>query len=109
MNVEALAWRDIGGLDDIAPLRARTVVARDGDIAVFRTSDDRVFALRDACPHRGGKLSQGIVHNGFVTCPLHGFVLDLDSGEAQAPDEGCARKVAVRLEGGRILIAVPGA
>lgn len=100
-------WRDIGVLDDIPPLRARTLVARDGDIAVFRTSDDRVFALRDACPHKGGRLSQGIVHDGFVTCPLHGWVIGLADGKARAPDDGCARRVPVRLDGNRILIAVP--
>jgi nitrite reductase (NADH) small subunit len=102
-----MIWRDIGVLDDIPPLRARTIVARDGDIAVFRTSDDRVFALRDACPHKGGKLSQGIVHDGFVTCPLHGWVIGLADGRAREPDEGCARRVAVRLDGARILIAMP--
>jgi nitrite reductase (NADH) small subunit len=100
-------WRDIGALNDIRPLRARTVIARDGDIAVFRTSDDRVFALRDACPHKGGRLSQGIVHDGFVTCPLHGWVIGLADGCAREPDEGCARRIPVRLEGDRILIAVP--
>jgi nitrite reductase (NADH) small subunit len=34
-----------------------------GDIAVFRSADDDVFALDDRCPHKGGPLSQGIVHN----------------------------------------------
>ena len=61
-----------------------------GNIAVFRTEDDEVFALDDRCPHKGGPLSQGIVHNKRVTCPLHNFVIELASGEAVAPDEGCA-------------------
>jgi nitrite reductase (NADH) small subunit len=65
-----------------------------------------VFALRDACPHKRGRLSQGIVHDGFVTCPLHGWVIDMASGQARAPDEGCAQRVAVRLDGERIMLAV---
>lgn len=50
-----------------------------GDVAVFRTADDRVFALRDRCPHKGGPLSQfdGIVHGHRITCPLHNWVLEL--------------------------------
>ena len=95
---------DIGPLEAIPPLRARTVRLGDLTIAVFRSSDDRVFALHDRCPHKGGPLSQGIVHGHSVTCPLHGWVIDLASGEARAPDEGCTRRVAARVVDGRILL-----
>ena len=97
-------WTDIGPLDAIPPLRARTVHLRGVAIAVFRTADDQVFALHDRCPHKGGPLSQGIVHGTSVTCPLHNWVIALTDGTARAPDEGCARTVPVRLEAGRILL-----
>ena len=99
-------WRDVGSLDDIPRLGSRVVEAPGGDIAVFRTSDDQVFALHDACPHKAGKLSQGIVHGASVTCPLHNWVIGLADGRAREPDEGCARTVPVRLDGLRILLAV---
>jgi nitrite reductase (NADH) small subunit len=76
-----------------------------GPVAVFRTLDDSVFALEDSCPHKQGKLSQGIVHGHFVTCPLHNWVIGLADGIAAEPDEGCAKTVPVRLEGRRILLA----
>lgn len=98
-------WRDVGRLDDIPRLRARTVATGAGDIAIFRTADDRVFALHDECPHKRGKLSQGIVHDERVTCPLHGWIIGLADGAAQAPDKGCARAVPVRLQDGHILLA----
>lgn len=101
----AREWVDIGALDDIPRRGARQVKTADGDIAVFRTADDRVFALADRCPHRGGPLSQGIVQGHAVTCPLHNWVISLETGEAQGPDHGCTRTIAVRLEGGRILLA----
>ena len=104
-----VAWRDVGALDDIPRLGARTVATPRGDVAVFRTAADGVFALDDRCPHKAGKLSQGIVHGESVTCPLHGWVIGLGSGEAEAPDEGCARRVPVRLDGRRILLMVGGA
>jgi nitrite reductase (NADH) small subunit len=63
-----------------------------------------VLALRDACPHKKGPLSQGIVHGRSVTCPLHNWVIDLASGAAQGADEGCAQTIALRVENGRILI-----
>ena len=107
MDGDMRVFRDVGCLADIPRLRARTVATADGDIAIFRTEDDRVFALHDECPHKRGKLSQGIVHGGSVTCPLHGWVIGLSDGAAQAPDEGCARRVAVRVQDGRILLAAP--
>lgn len=100
------AWRDVGAIDDIRPLGARVVVAKDHDIAVFRTASDDVFAVHDRCPHKGGRLSQGIVHGRSVTCPLHNWIICLTDGRAAAPDEGYTPSVPVRVEGRRILLAV---
>lgn len=98
------AWIDIGALDDVPRQGARVVKAPGGCIAVFRTTDDEVFALDDRCPHKGGPLSQGIVHGNSVTCPLHNMVISLDTGQAQGADDGSVRTYALRVEGGRILI-----
>lgn len=97
-------WIEIGAIDDIPPLGSRVVKAGDGDIAVFRTSDDRVFAVKDRCPHKGGPLSQGIVHGGRVTCPLHNWTIELETGQAAAPDEGCVRRYPLRIEGDTIFL-----
>ena len=73
-------------------------------IAIFRTADDRVFAREDKCPHTTGPLSQGIVHDGGVTCPLHNWVFSLETGEAQGADAGRVATYPARVEGGRILL-----
>jgi nitrite reductase (NADH) small subunit len=101
------AWRDIGRLDEIPRLGSRVVATPRGNIAIFRTSDDRVFALEDRCPHKGGPLSQGIVHGNHVTCPLHNWLIDLTTGQAVAPDQGCAPTVAVQVLQHRILLMLP--
>ena len=100
------SWIEIGGLDDIPRLGARVVRRNGTNIAVFRTEDDEVFALEDRCPHRGGPLSQGLVHGCRVTCPLHNLVLDLKTGTAGAPDEGATRTIPVKLEEGRIFLGL---
>ena len=94
-------------LTDIPRLGARVVkTAAHGDIALFRTATDEVFALLDKCPHKGGPLSQGIVHAKRVTCPLHNWNIGLDDGCAVAPDAGCAQSFPVQVDGGDVLLAV---
>ncbi len=81
-------WIDVGQLDDIPKQGARVVSTRSGNIAIFRTKQDDIFAIRDECPHKKGPLSQGIVHDKKVTCPLHNWNINLETGQAIAPDEG---------------------
>jgi len=105
----APAWTPVCSVEDIPRAGAR-VVKRGGadDIAVFRASDDHVFALLDRCPHKGGPLSAGLVHGHAVTCPLHGWIIGLDDGQAQAPDEGCSQRIAARVEGGTVYLDLAG-
>ena len=99
-------WKEVANLEEIPRLGSRVVEVEDGTIALFRTGDDQVFALRDACPHRQGPLSQGIVAGHTVTCPLHNWKIDLESGEALAPDEGCANVYSVKVESGRVYLQI---
>ncbi len=106
---QGLAWLDVCALEDIPRQGARVVATTArGDVALFRALDNAIFALEDRCPHKGGPLSQGIVHGHAVTCPLHSWVIDLESGEAAAPDVGCVRRIPVKVEDGRVLLALRG-
>ncbi len=99
-------WIEVGTIEDIPALGARVVKTAEGNIGVFRTADDEIFALRDECPHQKGPLSQGIVHGKKVTCPLHNWNIDLDTGEAVAPDEGCTASFPVKINDGKIFLSV---
>jgi nitrite reductase (NADH) small subunit len=101
-----MTWVVIGSTTDI-PLRgARLVAIPQGRIAVFRTVDNRFFAIEDRCPHKAGPLSQGIVHGAAVTCPLHNWVISLETGEALGADEGSVRRFALKVEDGKLLLSV---
>ena len=94
-------------LDDIPQLGSRVVQrATGGDIAIFRNAEDEVFALHDKCPHKNGPLSQGIVHGRKVTCPLHGWNIGLEDGQAVAPDVGSCSKFEVKVENGDVYLSV---
>lgn len=98
------AMIDIAALDDIPRQGARVVKTPLGCVALFRTATDEVFAMEDRCPHKGGPLSEGIVHGSQVTCPLHGWVFDLATGLAQGADSGAVRTFAARTQGGRVFL-----
>lgn len=107
MNDQANSgWVDIGTVSDIPRRGARCVNTPKGRIAIFRTMEDQVFALEDKCPHKNGPLAQGIVHGAQVTCPLHNWVFSLETGEAQGADEGTVKTYELRVEDGRILLAL---
>lgn len=108
MSADA-SWVRVCAIDEIPVLGSRVLRAADGDIALFRPAPERVFALADRCPHKGGPLSQGIVSGDSVTCPLHGWNIQLDSGQACAPDVGCARTYPVQLRDGQVWLALPPA
>jgi nitrite reductase (NADH) small subunit len=95
-------WQRITSVEDIPILGARVIKAIVGEIAIFRNTDNEIFAVLDKCPHKGGPLSQGIVHGKSVTCPLHSWNIDLSTGCAQAPDEGCAKSFKVKVEVGEV-------
>ena len=104
MTIVEKSWLDIGALADI-PLRgARVVKTAVGCIAVFRTAENEAFAIDDRCPHKGGPLSQGIVHGTSVTCPLHTWVISLVTGEAQGADQGAVKTFPLKIDNGRILL-----
>ncbi|HEC26335.1 MAG TPA: nitrite reductase small subunit NirD [Gammaproteobacteria bacterium] len=103
---ESNDWLEIGKIEDIPKLGSRVVKRAEGDIAIFRNSDNEVFALLNRCPHKGGPLSEGIVYGKTVTCPMHNWCLGLNNGEAVAPDEGCAPTYPIKIEGEKVFLSL---
>ena len=101
-DLDSTEWIDVGGVDDIPIRGARVVRVGTHDIGVFRTANGAIYALNDRCPHLGGPLSQGIVHGREVTCPLHNWVISLETGRAMGADEGCTQRVPLRIRQDRI-------
>jgi nitrite reductase (NADH) small subunit len=94
-------WKVICRVDEIPVLGARRVARANGaEVAVFRNAENKVFALLDRCPHKGGPLSQGIVFGESVACPLHNWTIGLADGCARAPDAGCTTRFSVQVDSG---------
>jgi nitrite reductase (NADH) small subunit len=100
-------WKAICGVAEIPVLGARVVKRQSQpNVAIFRNSEDKIFALLDRCPHKGGPLSQGIVFGERVACPLHNWSIELPTGCAMTPDEGCTQKFSVKVEDGQVYLDI---
>jgi nitrite reductase (NADH) small subunit len=84
------------GVEDVPVGEGRAVTIAGRRIALFRTRGGW-YALDDACPHMGGPLSDGIVSDEVVICPLHERRYELASGASAAGECAvAAHRVSVR-------------
>lgn len=79
----------VAKLSDISERRSRIVHVGNLEIALFKLTNGDIRAIENKCPHKGGKLSEGIVCDQHVHCPLHDWKINLTDGQVQKPDEGC--------------------
>lgn len=95
------------GSTELAPGKSISTSAGEIRVAVFRVADGTLFALEDRCPHRGARLSEGVIYDEFVACRDHGWSVCLRHGEVQAPERGKAVSFPVITEDGLIYVVLP--
>jgi len=109
--VESGTWHsalDVGAIPDGGISKASVA----GDALLFVKNADVILCFHDACAHLGLQISDGPVANGHITCPHHGFVYDVMSGECITAPEVQLRPVPVRVLGTRVEVRLdtkPGA
>jgi len=80
----------------------------NGTHVVLARVGERVYACADTCSHRGGPLNEGKLAGVRLTCPWHGWLYDVRTGQCLLPARGAAiATYAVRIEGGDIWVEVP--
>ena len=97
---------DLGRVDNIPLGQGRAYAVGELTVAVFRQRDGRLFAVDSHCPHRGGPLAEGILGDGKVICPLHGWKIDLASGKCLGESAG-VRTYDAQQVGDRVVIFLP--
>ena len=91
---------------DLAALPPGTtalVTVEGQDVALFHR-DGEILAIGNECPHQGGSLSDGLVEGDIVTCPLHGWEVDLRSGACMTVPGESVPRFGVTVEAGAILL-----
>ena len=64
----------------------KRIALGDDDILVARV-DGMYYALEDRCGHMNACLSDGVLEETIVTCPLHGAQFDVRDGRVVRPSE----------------------
>jgi nitrite reductase (NADH) small subunit len=91
---------------EVTPGQGKMVEISGKKIALFNI-DGALYAIDDTCTHRGGPLSEGALDGKQVTCPWHGAVFNVTTGEVLGPPapEGVARYNS-RIEGDDIEVEI---
>ena len=95
----------VAEVDRVPPDRGLTVRVGDREFALFRT-DGQIHALEGVCPHRGGPLGEGVVENGHVYCPLHGWEFDVTTGACVTNPEKQVACFPARVANGKVEICL---
>jgi nitrite reductase (NADH) small subunit len=91
---------------DLPPGRGRCVTVGRRDVALFRVEGE-FFAIDNACPHRGGPLSEGDLSGCVIYCPLHAWSFDLRTGVSPSNARARVGTYPVRVVDGTIEVEVP--
>jgi nitrite reductase (NADH) small subunit len=96
-----------GEIEEFLPQIGRVVEIEGHQLAVFRTSDDTIFAAENKNPHpKGGPLAEGIISGYYLYDPLYDWKIDLNTGLVQAPDQGQVQMYPVKIKNGQVWIAL---
>ena len=100
-------WLSVCTVEELASPGVRTIALPELTVAVFRLADRRLFAIEDRCPHRGARLSSGIVYDGDKIASLdHGWAVRLTDGGVEPPDHGCVRTFPVKVADGQVFVFI---
>jgi nitrite reductase/ring-hydroxylating ferredoxin subunit len=94
------AWHRVGVATDFADGVVREIRIGDRILAVGR-ADGELFCLDDWCPHAGASLAQGMLDDGVLVCPLHGYAYDVRTGRCE-DDPTPAATFPVREKDGEV-------
>jgi len=69
----------LGTFTELPEGRATTVNVDGERIAIVR-KDGVLYAVSNVCPHQNGPLGEGVVRDGYLECPWHGYQFDPRTG-----------------------------
>ena len=100
-------FRTVANISEVGPGQLKRVKLDDGAEICLANVDNIFYAIAGECTHMGGPLAEGALDRTIVTCPWHGSMFDVTSGEVQGPPaDASQRKYEVRVQGDKVQVAV---
>lgn len=100
-----LDWQQAFPLEELSVGAAKLFRDPMHQIAVFRVSEEEIYAVDNQCPHEGYPLVKGGVQDCSLTCIWHNYKFDLKTGKCLKGDED-VRSYPVRVHEGMVELAL---
>ena len=99
-------FRQVMPLEELPANASKAVVIEDRDI-LFCNAKGEIYAVQNMCTHQRSKLEGGRIRNCKISCPLHGVMFDLKTGEPRGQLTNVPLETfPVRVVDGMIEVAV---
>lgn len=99
-------WYRVAALADLPAVGGREFVIDGRIVAIFRSGEE-LSAMDGICPHAGGPLAEGELHQGVVTCPWHGWQFNVSDGRHCLSPQIRQACFPIRLEGPDVYVELP--
>jgi nitrite reductase (NADH) small subunit len=93
-------------LEDLPVGKSCSVQLGESQVGLFRTPEG-FFAIDNICPHRGAPLHDGMVADGYVTCPWHQWQFQLGDGVCRNIPKVRVASYPVEVRDGAIWVDLP--
>lgn len=97
-------WVPACARNDIADGDKLEVELPNGDFALLLGVNGKVLAVCGDCPHQDTPLAEGILDGPVLTCPVHFWQWNVETGELLGPAELPLSRYELREEDGQLFI-----
>jgi len=87
----------VAEVSSLPPGEGRTVHVKGREFALYNVDGKFLRALDDECPHKGGPLGAGMLDQGKIVCPLHGWAFDPESGTCDVRSDKIVKTYPTRV------------
>lgn len=99
-------FKKVAKTEDIPAGQASMVEVDGKEIALFNVAGS-FHAIDNTCTHVGGPLCEGEIEGNEVTCPWHGAMFDVTTGQVLGPPAASSvSRYNVRVDGSDIEVEV---
>lgn len=91
---------------DFNSVRIKTFTILARTVGVVKNPDGSFYAIEFSCKHQNANLATGCIRGDIVTCPRHGWIYDIRTGQCLNQKSAPLRPYGLKIEGDDIFISM---